>query len=133
MQGDILLGQQLIRTTHWPGDEIQQIWAQKRRIQLIYGGPQDWTIVSEQLRHSAPSQTVLAGPDPSQFDFSTQLSSGYKLIGATFQSSTNVYALLWEESSFDSLGGALNQEIYFDTSFPTQRLSALGYHVENNL
>lgn len=122
-----MLGQQLVKTAHWPGDEIQQIWAQKKRIQSIYGGPQDWTIVAEQLRRPAPAQIVQAGPDPSNFDFNQHLSSGYKLIGATFQPSTMVYLFLWEATSPDDKSA---QEVYFEASFPSTRLSKLGYYLE---
>lgn len=129
VQGEELQGQQLVKTAHWPGDEIQQIWAHKKRIQYIYGGLQDWTIVAETLRRPAPAQVVQAGPDPANFDFQQHLSSGFKLISATFQPSTKVYLFLWEAASADDQSA---QEVYFESSFPSARLSKLGYYLESN-
>jgi hypothetical protein len=128
MVGDDIVGQQIVKTAHWPGDEIQQLWAQGKRIQSIFGGPQDWTIVAEQLIGLAPSQLVQAGPNPDAFEFQDHLSSGYKLIGATFQSSSNIYSFLWEvaPTSF-----SINQEIYFKKEFPDALITKLGLSVEN--
>ena len=123
-----MLGQQLVKTAHWPGDEIQQLWAQKKRIQCIYGGPNDWTIIAEQLRRPPPAQVVQAVPDPTNFDFATQISSGYKLINATYQPSTKVYLFLWEACAADAPS---SQEIYFETAFPSTKLSKMGYFLES--
>jgi len=123
-----LLGQQIVKTAHWPGDELQQLWAQGKRIQCIYGGPQDWTILAEQLSRTPSSQVVQAGPEPDKFDFSNHLSSGYKLIGATFQPISKIYSFLWEVAPSDVV---LNQQIYFKTEFPSQQLAELGLFLES--
>lgn len=125
---DDIKGQQLVKTSHWPGDEIQQLWAQGKRIQTIFGGPSDWTIIAETLTTSAPPQLVLAGSDPDAFNFQQHLAAGYKLIGATFHPSSNIYSFLWELAPSDS---PIDQQIYFKNEFPEGELKKLGHLIEN--
>ena len=122
-----VVSQQIVKTSHWPGDEVQQLWAQGKRIQCIYGGPSDWTLLAEQTSHSPAPQVVQAGPEPDNFDFNFHLSSGYKLIGATFQPISKIYAFLWEVAPSDIVH---NQQIHFTADFPHLQLAELGLQLE---
>jgi hypothetical protein len=124
-----LLGQQIVKTAHWPGDEIQQIWAQGKRIQCLYGSSQDWTIIAEKRSSTVPPQVVQAGPDPDNFNFAEQLNMGYRLIGASYQPTSKVYSFLWEQAT-EAYSSSL-QEIYFQPQFPSNKLSELGYYLES--
>ena len=129
MSDEDLLGQQIVKTAHWPGDEIQQIWAQGKRIQCLYGSPQEWTIIAERRAATVPSQIVQAGADPENFNFADQLSLGYRLIGASYQPTSKIYCFLWELES-DS-NSTHFQDIYFQPQFPSNKLSELGYGLES--
>lgn len=123
-----LLSQQIVKTAHWPGDEIQQIWAQDKRIHCLFGSPQDWTIISEKKVGPAPSQIVQAGPDPDNFNFSSHLDNNYRIIGASYQSSSKVYSFLWEHENDAHTN--YSQEIYFQPQFPSMKLAELGYSID---
>lgn len=138
VEDDLVISQQIVKTTNFPGNDIQQMWAQGKRVLLINGGPSDWTIIAEKTSQPVQTQALQAGldvqnEDPSAvpfetFDFKTHLSRGLRLINATFQPSSNLYAFLWEHA--DPLHAGHAQEIFLQTSFPTDQLAALGYKLE---